>query len=150
MSREWHQGTYKVINKHKYIGSKDPIFRSSWERRCFYYFDTNKNVVAWASENITIPYFFPLDNKHHVYYPDIYCEIIDRNGDKKIWLLEIKPYAQTVPPKPPRARTAKAIRNYKNSQIIVKKNEFKWEAADIYCKKRNWNFKIITENEIFN
>jgi hypothetical protein len=149
MTREWHQGIYTPINKIKYIGSKEPVFRSSWERRVFHWMDHNKNVVAWSSETIKIHYFFPLDNKNHIYYPDIYCEVIGRDDQKKIWLIEIKPLAQSVMPKPPKLRTSKSIRNYRMSQIMVKKNEFKWGAAELYCKKRNWKFKVITEQDIF-
>ena len=69
-------------------------------------------------------------------------------GTIKEYVLEIKPYAQSVKPKPPKRRTAKAMRNFRNLQVVVKKNEFKWEAAERYCKKRGWVFKVITENEL--
>lgn len=35
-NRDYYHGTYKVINKDKYIGNHIPIFRSGWEKRLFF------------------------------------------------------------------------------------------------------------------
>lgn len=146
----WYQGEYKILNKEKYVGDKPPIYRSSWERKVFHYLDTNTNVINWASENIIIPYFFPIDNKTHKYYPDVYCKVKDRDGSIKEVLIEIKPHSQSVKPRPPRIRSARAMKNYKNLQITVLKNKFKWEAAKHFCNKKGWEFKVITERDLFN
>lgn len=143
------KGTYTPRNPEKYVGKGEPYFRSSWEKRCFYYFDTNKNILEWASENIAIQYFYPLDNKNHRYYPDIYCKVRKKDGDTATYVIEIKPYAQSVKPKPPKNKSAKAMRNYNNARQVVLKNEFKWKAAEEYCKKKGFTFRVITEKQIF-
>jgi len=148
MANRYYQGEYKVENRDKYAADKTPYFRSSWERRSFFYFDHNKNVISWASENITIPYYFPVDDKNHRYTPDIYCKVKNRDGQLKEFLLEVKPEKQTKPPKPPKRKTAKAMRNYNLAKLEVLKNTFKWEAAEKYCKKRGWVFKVITEKHL--
>ena len=57
----YYQGTYKPMNPEKYIGNKDPYYRSSWEKKAMVYFDSNSNVLAWGSETIAIPYFSIFD-----------------------------------------------------------------------------------------
>jgi hypothetical protein len=37
MSKNFYSGEYKVINKEKFLGEKNPQYRSSWESRmCFF------------------------------------------------------------------------------------------------------------------
>lgn len=147
----FYQDTYQVINKEKYIGTKPPFYRSSWERRFMYHCDFNKNVLRWGSEIIVIPYFFDLDGKTHRYYTDFYMEVITAKGEKKKYVIEIKPSDQTPfnIPKPPKKKTAKALKNYRNKMITIKKNDCKWKAANQFCKKHGYEFKIITEKELF-
>ena len=44
---DYEQGTYNPTNKNKYKGKGKPFYRSSYERRVFYWCDHNVNVVAW-------------------------------------------------------------------------------------------------------
>jgi hypothetical protein len=69
----------------------------------------------------------------------------------KIWLVEIKPYAQTIPPKPPRGNSKnpqKAEQNYIKAVETYAINQAKWKATEILCEEKGWIFKIITEKEL--
>ena len=136
------------------MGDKPPFYRSSWEYRMCHYLDSNVNVLRWHSENVIIPYTW-VDNKTHKYYTDFYVEIRNRDGNKETLVLEIKPKDQ-VPhhpdfkiPKPPRKKTVKSMKNYQNRLLTLKKNELKWEAAEIFCKKKGWKFSILTEDDLY-
>jgi len=49
MKNNTYHGEYEVKNKEKYIGSKNPLYRSSWESRlCFFFFDNNPKVLRWG------------------------------------------------------------------------------------------------------
>ena len=52
-NRHYHQGKYQCLNPDKYLGDLESIyFRSSWEKKLYYYLDTNNRVLKWAAENI--------------------------------------------------------------------------------------------------
>ena len=62
---------FKPSFPQKYQGDPNNIIcRSSWERRFCNYCDTNPNILRWASEEFSIPYVSPVDNRVHRYYPD--------------------------------------------------------------------------------
>jgi hypothetical protein len=147
---KWHQGKYSLINPEKYIGTEEPTFRSAWEKKAFIYCDTNKNVLKWSSELIVIPYFYTVDQKMHRYYTDLYMETLDKNtGKVNRYIVEIKPKDQTIMPKPPKRKTQKAMKNYKNKVLMVEKNHCKWKATKQFCDKKGYIFKIITEDHLF-
>ena len=104
-------GTYKSIFKpkhpKKYIGDASQIScRSNWEREFCNYCDSNSNIVTWASEEFSIPYVSPLDNKRHRYYPDFLIQVKESDGKLKKYVIEIKPKKQCAPPiKNPKRKT---------------------------------------------
>ena len=131
---------YKIKNENKYIGdSSNIICRSLWERRVCKYLDENINISKWGSEEIAIPYYSTTDKKMHKYYPDF---IIKSGND--ISILEVKPKKQTIPPKKPK----KSKKSYINECIRYTINQEKWESAKDFCKRRNWKFIILTEDDI--
>jgi hypothetical protein len=148
---KWEKGTYKIINKEKYIGDKEPIFRSSWEKRFMYYCDMHKNILKWGSECVVIPYMW-IDGKVHRYYVDFFVELINATGQKERMLIEVKPKNQ-VPelnkPVPPKRKTQKSMFNFNEKLTALNKNKLKWESAEAFCKKKGWTFKVITEDDIF-
>ena len=95
----WHQGVYKVRNASKYMSTKPPVFRSSWEYNIMYMFDTNANICRWGSEIIEIPYINPIDGNPHRYFADFFAEFKDERGQYKKWVIEVKPLAKLSPPK---------------------------------------------------
>jgi hypothetical protein len=126
-------------NPNKYIGDWTKIIcRSLWERNVCKFFDDNPYIKKWAFEEIAIPYTSPIDKKIHNYFPDFLVEF-DNNGDKKFWMIEVKPKKQTF-------LKENASKRDTITWIV---NQAKWKAAEQYCSKNNIEFKIITEKEIF-
>lgn len=144
------QGEYRLQHPEKYIGKGTPIYRSSYELRLMTWADSNKNVVKWCSECTPLKYYYPLDQKMHVYFPDIYAEIYNTNLKKiEKYMVEIKPKKELSLPKKPKNKNAKANRRYLTESATYVKNQQKWEAATNYCKEHGWIFKIITEDDLF-
>ena len=140
-----YKSIYKLKNIKKYVGDPDKIVcRSSWERKVCKYLDENINVLKWASEELHIPYYSPVDKKWHRYYPDFLAEIQDNLGDIKKYIIEVKPLKQTMPPKQRKNKNA-FLKEMKTFAI----NNSKWEAAKKLCDENGWIFKLLTEKEIF-
>ena len=146
MAHNYKQGFFKPRNPKKYIG--DPtniVYRSGWEKRVMEWLDSNLNVVRWGSEEVIIPYVSPIDNKVHRYFTDFYVEAVGRDGGVRKMLLEVKPKAQTQEPKKPQRTTKRYITEVMTYGI----NQAKWKAAEDFCRNRGWEFKVITETELF-
>jgi len=137
-----YKGYYRPQNVQKYKGNKHNIFyRSLWERKFMVYLDTTPQIISWSSEEIIIPYISPKDNKRHRYFPDF---LVTANGDRGIntYLCEIKPSKQC---KPPKNRKSKYFLTEQKTFLV---NQAKWKAAKLTCKKKGWQWKIITEKEL--
>jgi hypothetical protein len=143
-----YKGKYQPTNPNKYRG--DPsniIFRSLWERRVMVEFDTNPDVLEWASEEMHVPYRSPIDGKWHRYFPDFVVKMRDRGGSVRMKMIEIKPLAQTRPP-PPHEGKKRPTKAYLTEVMRYGINSAKWKAAQEYCADRGWDFVIITEKEL--
>jgi len=146
MAYDYKQGFFKPRFPKKYIG--DPtniVYRSGWEKRVMQTLDENSNVLRWASEEIVIPYISPIDNRPHRYFVDFYVEARAPDGSVKKMLIEVKPQAQTQPPKSPKRKT----KRYISEVMTYGVNEAKWKAAREFCIDKGWEFRIITEAELF-
>ena len=150
MAKEYYKAEYIIINKEKYIGQKNPIYRSSWECRVCTLFDTNPKIIKWGFECVEIPYVNIIDKKIHKYYPDFYVELIDKNNKIKKIIIEVKPYKQTIIPKQPKKITTKSQKRYMIESQTFIINQCKWKYAKEYCNKIGYEFQILTENDIFN
>ena len=140
-----YRGRYIPTYPKKYKG--DPsniIYRSLWERKFMVYCDRNDRILEWGSEEFFIPYRSPLDGKIHRYFPDFYVKVKTKQNTIKKWVVEVKPKAQTRPPRTPKRKTKKYITEVRNYAI----NDAKWKNAIEYCKDRNMEFIIITEDEL--
>ena len=119
-----------------------------WAFRELYFFqwcDRNPNVLEWASEAVIVPYISPLDNKVHRYFVDNI--LILKEGSKNVkYLVEIKPYKQTIPPNATRRKKRETLLH---EQATYEVNKVKWEAANEWAKKNGYKFIIITEKELF-
>ena len=104
------------------------------------YCDLNDDIINWASEELPISYWSPIDKKWHRYFPDF---IIKTSKNKK-FIIEIKPSRQVGKPKPPKKKTKSHMRE----QFEYIKNQAKWSAAKQYCEDKGIEFKIITEKEL--
>lgn len=136
---------FKPSFPQKYQGDPNNIIcRSSWERRFCNYCDTNPNILRWASEEFSIPYVSPVDNRVHRYYPDFLIEVKESSGKIKKYVVEVKPEKQTLPPKQGKRVTKSYIYEAKTYAV----NQAKWKAASEFCLDNGVEFKIITEKEL--
>ena len=147
MSNKYYlQGRYSPVNPEKYKGDiHNIIYRSSWERKFLYYCDMNESVLEYSSEEKAIPYRSPMDGKVHRYYPDFLIKVKDANGFIKKYMIEIKPEKKTIKPQKPQRQTKKYI----NEVYEYAKNQAKWDAAKEWCADHGYEFKVITEKELF-
>ena len=129
----------------KYEGNPTTIVtRSSWEIRFANWCDMNSSVIKWSSEETIVPYRCATDNKLHRYFLDFKIQVINKDGLIKIYLVEIKPENQVLPP----IYKGKQTRRYLNESMTFIKNQSKWEAATRFAKDRGWEFMILTEHHL--
>lgn len=139
------KGKFKPINPKKYKGNPtNIIYRSGLELKVMIRFDTDPQILEWSSEEIIIPYRCKTDNKMHRYFPDFLVKIKQSDGKIKTFLVEVKPYAQTLPP----VKGNKKQKTFITEVMTYAKNHSKWEMAEEYCKNRGWKFIFLTEKEI--
>ena len=136
---KYAQGKYQIQNPAKYVGNKQPTYRSSWEFVFMQFCDNNPNVLQWASEAVRINYRNPLTGKNTIYVPDFLITYGDANGGHHAEVIEIKPTKETT------LEGAKNIRDQASAIL----NMSKWEAARAWCKAHGLTFRIVTENDIF-
>lgn len=140
----YKQGKYTPKNPNKYLG--DPtniVYRSGWEQRVCYKLDHTDYIVGWCCEPFSIKYISPKDGLPHRYYIDFITVTMNDDGTKNVTLIEVKPYAQTIPPKPNKKKS-----RYLKEALTYEINQAKWEYARAYCKRKDWSFVIMTEREI--
>ena len=107
------------------------------------YFDDQENIIWWASEELVIPYYSPVDKRMHRYFPDFVIKVKKKDGKVMTYVIEVKPQSQTQKPSQKR-RTQR----YLSESITYVVNQSKWKAADEFCHEHGWEFKIITEKEL--
>lgn len=140
------KGYFKPKNPRKYEGNPtNIIYRSSWEFRVMTYLDSNPNVISWSSEEFCIPYTDPTSGRFRRYFPDFKVKKKDANGNVRTLVVEVKPLYQTKPPTVQTKKTQRYINEVKTWAI----NQSKWESAKDFCDKRDWDFVVLTEREIF-
>ena len=111
--------------------------------------DKHPNVIAWSSEAQRIPYFNPVKNKWTVYIPDLIVVTDDGKNNRRVEMIEIKPFSQTpgYRGKISESGKPKKVNKYILAEQI--KNEAKWKAALAFCAKRGWKFSVYTEQTLF-
>ena len=144
-----YKGRFRPKNISKYRGDwRKIIYRSLWELRFMRYCDHTESVIRWSSEEVIIPYRSPIDGKKHRYFPDFWLRVLDGDGQIKETLIEIKPKAQTRPPKNTPPKDPKRRRRFIKEVKTWGVNEAKWKAASAYCIDKNWTWKILTESDL--
>lgn len=145
-SSRYHQGRFRPKNPEKYQGDPSQIwFRSSWERILMRWLDHHPSILSWGSEEITIPYISPVDNKRHRYFPDFIVKKKSKDGSINTVVIEVKPKKELFPPKEPRRKG----KRYLTEMATYAINQEKWEAAKRFCKEFGWEFVVMTEDELF-
>ena len=133
------QGIYQVANANKYVGKKQPRYRSGWEHAFMRFCDNNDNIVQWASEAIQIPYRHPLTGKNTIYVPDFFIVYRTKDNQTRAEVVEIKPKKQSIIESKATAR----------DRAVVAVNYAKWDAATKWCRRQGLMFRVITEDDIF-
>jgi hypothetical protein len=127
------------MNPQKYVGNREPRYRSSWEWHFMKFCDDNDHVLQWASESVSIPYRHPLTGKQTIYVPDFLITYQGSNGRTIGELIEIKPRKQSVIEEKQNPR----------DRAIVAVNYAKWDAATKWARRQGLSFRVITEDQIF-
>jgi len=148
-----HKGLFRPINPAKYKGNPNNIiFRSSWELVCMRRFDLDPSIIFWASEEIGVPYLdrSSIDadtgkRKSRMYYPDFIVKKKNKDGAITTIMIEIKPYVQSVPP----VKGKKTDQRFLTEVSTFAKNISKWEYAREFCRRKGWQFIVLTEKELF-
>jgi hypothetical protein len=132
-------GMFVPKNPEKYIGGKNPQYRSSWELSFMHVLDSHPFVLQWASEFTSIPYRNPFTGKQTVYIPDFLVIWVDKYGNKNGEIIEIKPANQVF----------ESLAKRKKDQAARILNMAKWSAANYWAKKHGLKFRVMTENELY-
>ena len=136
-----YKGRFTPKHPEKYVGDvKNIVYRSLWERNTFRWIDANTSIVCWNSEELIVPYICETDKKVHRYYMDLWFQ----TRDGKNYMIEIKPKKQTQPPKTPKRKT----RRYIKESLTFVKNQSKWKAASEFALDRGWTFEVWTEDTL--
>jgi hypothetical protein len=133
------QGTYRIMNPQKYVGTKSPRYRSSWEFTFMKFCDENDHVMQWASESVSIPYRHPLTGKQTIYVPDFLITYQGSNGRTIAELIEIKPRKQSVI----------EGKMSERDRAIVAINYHKWDAASKWARRQGLTFRVLNEDQIY-
>ena len=133
-------------NIEKYVGRYPIICRSSWEYRYCQWLDVNPAVLEWSSEGHCIRYVDPFQpQRTRRYFPDYYV-CVDTDKGKRRYLVEIKPEKDLRLPKNKANKSKRTLAMRETAYLV---NKAKFEAAEIYCKKMGYEFKVLTEKELF-
>lgn len=136
-----YKGKYKPMKPQKYVGDATKIvYRSLWERQAFRWIENQPWIVEWNSEEVVIPYVCQTDKKVHRYFIDLYF----KTEDGKMYLIEIKPKRETMPPKLGKKKTKK----YLSESLTYIKNQSKWKAATEFAKDNGAIFEVWTEDTL--
>jgi hypothetical protein len=139
-----YKGIFKPNNPLKYVGdATNIVYRSLWERKFMVFCDNNTSVVKWCSEEVAVPYLSPVDGKYHRYFVDFLVEFTTTSGTQ-VYLIEIKPKRQCKEPQ----RGKRTTRTYLKEMQTWKVNNSKWAHAKRFAEKNNWQFKILTEEDL--
>lgn len=137
---------YNPKKPKKYVGREMPVCRSSWEYKFCEWCDNSPYIIEWSSETVKIPYNDPVKGRQRRYYPDFYVKIDNRKGKTQKYIIEIKPFKETIPPKNTKRKAKKTLLR---EEATWATNKAKWKSANQICKKFGYIFKIITEKELF-
>jgi len=133
------QGTYRIMNPQKDVGTKAPRYRSSWEFTFMKFCDENNHVLQWASGSVSIPYRHPLTGKQTIYVPDFLITYQGSNGRTIAELIEIKPRKQSVI----------EGKMSERDRAIVAINYAKWDMATKWARRNGLTFRVINEDQIY-
>lgn len=141
---------YYPVNWQKFSGKTGfAVCRSSYESAFCKWADSTSTVVKWSSEDIKVQYqdpITPFDSKGRPKYRTYYPDFVIQTDKGEVFLIEVKPKKQTMPPVITESKSRKTINIEKKTWLV---NQAKWKSAQNYCNRMGWKFKIITEDQLF-
>ena len=141
---KYKTGKFRPLNPHKYVGKLEEItFRSGWEHKFMTWCDLNPSVLQWNSEGLVIKYFSQADGKERRYFMDFMIKMRDSSGNIRTLIVEIKPDAQTKPPKMGRNQ-----KRYLEDCHTYQVNQDKWAHAAEWARKNDAEFRVLTEFDL--
>ena len=135
----WHKNEFAPKNPEKYVGTFPIIYRSSWENAFMQKCDSHPNIIKWASESIKIPYYNPFYRKVTIYIPDFFIQYVDKTGQVKAEIIEIKPRNQAL----------ESMAKGRTNKAMLAINKLKWAAATKWAKQHGVGFRVMTEADMF-
>lgn len=155
-NKKYHQGLFIPKNPDKLIQKNSEggvYYRSGLEQKMMIYLDNNDSILHWGSENFKVPYtlkkydtiLLEYKETQHCYYPDFYYEQLQNNGSITKVVAEVKPYSNVIEPKLSANPTSKQVKNFEYELNMYNKNLNKWTYMIDFCKKKGFEFIIITE-----
>jgi hypothetical protein len=136
----YSSGIFIPRNPKKYVGNKAIKFRSGWEKSFMLALDSHPMVLNWSSEpDLPIVYKNPLTGRMARYIPDFLVLWLDKNGKRRVELIEIKPAKQSILEQ---ARSRK-------DKLAYLVNQAKWAAAIQFCKTQGLIFRVLNEADLF-
>jgi TnsA endonuclease N terminal len=139
--KKYAQGVFQLTNPQKYVGRRQPLYRSSWEHAVMRLCDNHPGILQWANEALHINYQNPFTGKNTIYVPDFFVMFQDANGKQHGEIWEVKPQKETSlmeAGRSPRAQAAAVL------------NAAKWQACRQFCSAHGLQFRVITENQLWN
>ena len=64
------------------------------------------------------------------------------------FLVEIKSYGETIPPKPPKIKNANSMIRYQEALETYMTNQAKWAQAKQFAEQRGFKFIVLTEKQL--
>jgi len=104
------------------------------------FFDDTPAILWWQSEEVIVPYYSPVDEKMHRYFPDFIICLKNKHGEIRKIMIEIKPESDLREP------TKRQWKKLKTWTV----NQAKWAAAREWCKQNDMEFEVMTERHISN
>jgi len=156
------RGIFTPQNPHKVIyadGKTELDYKSGLELAFFEWCDKNIYVLKYGYElqRYNIPYDF-IDEKLYperivkckrLYIPDFWIEISSKSGNIMKYLIEIKPYSQSVKPnRPMRFSSQRQEHRWISDMLTYLKNQAKWKSAKAFCASRTMGFRVLTERTL--
>ena len=136
-------GTYFPLNKEKFLGNYNPIYKSRLEYKMMYFLDHSPGVVKWNYEPMSIKYIDESsNNKVRNYYIDFTAVVKDADRLQTVWI-EVKSESETHPPGKRASKNPLAVKTWI-------KNQSKWKAARLLAESRGIKFVVISEKQLEN
>lgn len=144
--KSFKQGYYKVKYPNKCKNPKPEVrYLSDYELKTYKACDLSKAVISWGAEVVIVPYDSKVKGRKARYIVDLYMKWVDKFGNLREEIIEIKPLNQVHKPKRGRKKQSTFDREMETWLL----NQEKWKAAEQYAKARGWKFRVITEKAIY-